>query len=42
LLFLDQQTLHTADNQQDSAGAQLDITAKRVDGRWKIASLTAL
>jgi Mce-associated membrane protein len=42
LLFLDQQTLHTVDNQQDSAGAQLDITAKRVDGRWKIASLTAL
>ena len=42
LLFLDQQTLHTANNQQDSAGAQLDITAKRVDGRWKIASLTAL
>jgi Mce-associated membrane protein len=42
LLFLDQQTLHTADNKQDSAGAQLDITAKRVDGRWKIAGLTAL
>lgn len=42
LLFLDQQTLHTANNQQDSAGAQLDITAKRVDGRWKIAALTAL
>jgi Mce-associated membrane protein len=42
LLFLDQQTLHTANNRQDSTGAQLDITAKRVDGRWKIASLTAL
>jgi Mce-associated membrane protein len=42
LLFLDQQTLHTANNQRESTGAQLDITARRVDGRWKIASITAL
>jgi Mce-associated membrane protein len=42
LLFLDQQTLHATNNQQESTGAQLDITAKRVDGKWKIASLTAL
>jgi Mce-associated membrane protein len=42
LLFLDQQTLHTVGNQQDSAGAQLLATAERVDGRWKIATLTPL
>jgi Mce-associated membrane protein len=42
LVFLDQQTLRTEGNQQDSTHAYLDITAKRVDGAWKIASMTAL
>jgi Mce-associated membrane protein len=42
LVFLDQQTLRTAENQQSSAGAYLDITAKKIDGGWKIASMTAL
>lgn len=42
LLFLDQQTLVTTNNQQSSASAALSITAKRVDGTWKIASMTAL
>lgn len=42
LLFLDQQTLHTVGDQQDSSAAQLLVTAERVDGRWKIATLTPL
>ncbi|MCU1680691.1 MAG: hypothetical protein JWQ81_1430 [Amycolatopsis sp.] len=42
LLFLDQQTLHTVGNQHDSTGAQLLVTAKRVDGRWKLATLIPL
>ncbi|WP_020671704.1 hypothetical protein [Amycolatopsis nigrescens] len=42
LVFLDQQTLRTGENQQSSAGAQLDITAKRVGGSWKIAEMLAL
>jgi Mce-associated membrane protein len=42
LLFLDQQILHTVGNQQDSSAAQLLVTAKRIDGRWKIATLTPL
>jgi Mce-associated membrane protein len=42
LLFLDQQTLHTVGDQQDSSAAQLLVTAERIDGRWKISALTPL
>lgn len=42
LLFLDQQTLHTDSNAQDSAPAQLAVTAHRIDGRWKLTNLTPL
>lgn len=42
LLFLDQQTLVTTSNQQSSASAALAVTARRMDGSWKIASLNAL
>ncbi|HKN53656.1 MAG TPA: hypothetical protein VJX66_14225 [Amycolatopsis sp.] len=41
LLFLDQQTLGPSGPPQSSV-AQLSVTAKRVDGHWKLASLTAL
>jgi Mce-associated membrane protein len=42
LVFLDQQTLTTTSNQQSSASAALSVTARKVDGTWKIASMTAL
>ncbi|SDZ07100.1 Mce-associated membrane protein [Amycolatopsis xylanica] len=42
LLFLDQQTLHTESNQQESTAAQLTVTAHRTDGRWKLTALTPL
>ncbi len=42
LVFVDQQTLTTTSNQQSSASAALSVTARKVDGTWKIASMTAL
>ncbi|WP_216207881.1 hypothetical protein [Amycolatopsis aidingensis] len=42
LVFLDQQALRDGDNREDPTTAHLDILARHVDGRWKIASLTAL
>jgi Mce-associated membrane protein len=42
LLFLDQQTLTQGGGAPSSSVAQLSVTAKRVDGRWKLATLTAL
>lgn len=42
LLFLDQQTVASGGGAPSSAVAQLSVTAKRVDGHWKLASLTAL
>lgn len=42
LLFLDQQTVGQGGGAPSSSVAQLAVTAKRVDGRWKLASLTAL
>ncbi|MEC3973942.1 hypothetical protein [Amycolatopsis sp. H20-H5] len=42
LLFLDQQTLKPGGGAPESAGAQLAVTARRVDGRWRISGLTAL
>lgn len=42
LVFLDQQTLATRSNRQSSASAALSVTARKVDGTWKIASMTAL
>lgn len=42
LLFLDQQTVVQGGGAPSSSVAQLAVTAKRVDGRWKLASLTAL
>ncbi|TVT38729.1 hypothetical protein FNH05_24290 [Amycolatopsis rhizosphaerae] len=41
LLFVDQQTLNTVSNQQTSASGCLEILARKIDGTWKIASLTA-
>ncbi|SFW89978.1 hypothetical protein [Amycolatopsis australiensis] len=42
LLFLDQQTVTQGGGAPTSSVAQLAVTAKRVDGRWKLAALTAL
>ncbi|WP_086674199.1 hypothetical protein [Amycolatopsis pretoriensis] len=42
LLFLDQQTVVSGGGAPSSSVAQLAVTAKRVDGHWKLASLTAL
>jgi Mce-associated membrane protein len=42
LLFLDQQTITQGGGAPSSSVAQLSVTAKRVDGRWKLAELTAL
>ncbi|MEV7094530.1 hypothetical protein AB0M80_17020 [Amycolatopsis sp. NPDC051045] len=42
LLFLDQQTVAQGGGAPSSSVAQLAVTAKRVDGRWKLATLTAL
>jgi Mce-associated membrane protein len=42
LLFLDQQTVTQGGGAPSTSVAQLAVTAKRVDGRWKLASLTAL
>jgi Mce-associated membrane protein len=42
LLFLDQQTVTQGGGAPSSSVAQLAVNAKRVDGHWKLASLTAL
>jgi Mce-associated membrane protein len=42
LLFLDQQTVTQGGGAPSSSVAQLAVTAKRLDGHWKLASLTAL
>jgi len=42
LLFLDQQTVAQGGGAPTSSVAQLAVTARRVDGRWKLATLTAL
>ncbi|NKQ52988.1 SnoaL-like domain-containing protein [Amycolatopsis sp. K13G38] len=42
LVFVDQQTLNTTTNAQSSAPACLLVKARKIDGQWKIASLTAL
>lgn len=42
LLFLDQQTVAQGGGAPTSSVAQLAVTAKRVDGHWKLATLTAL
>lgn len=42
LVFVDQQTLNTVTNEQDSSVAALDVEARKVDGAWKIAGMTAL
>ncbi|NIH79442.1 hypothetical protein [Amycolatopsis viridis] len=39
LAFLDQQTLNTTTGQQTSSSAALAVTARKVDGAWKIAAL---
>jgi len=42
LAFLDQQTLNTATGTQTSSAAAVSVTARHVDGAWKIAVLTPL
>jgi Mce-associated membrane protein len=42
LLFLDQQTVAQGGGAPTSSVAQLAVTANRVDGRWKLATLTPL
>jgi Mce-associated membrane protein len=42
LLFLDQQTVTQGGGAPSSSVAQLSVTAKRVDGHWKLATMTAL
>jgi Mce-associated membrane protein len=39
LIFLDQQTLTTTSNQQTSTTGCLEVTARKIDGTWKIATL---
>jgi Mce-associated membrane protein len=40
LIFVDQQTLNTTDNQQSSSAAALDVTAREINGSWKLADIT--
>jgi Mce-associated membrane protein len=40
LIFVDQQTLNTPDDQQSSSVAALDVTAREIDGTWKISDIT--
>lgn len=42
LLFVDQQAFRAAEAQHSSSTAALEVTARKVDGEWKIAELTAL
>ncbi|WIY07120.1 hypothetical protein QRX60_25900 [Amycolatopsis mongoliensis] len=42
LLFLDQQTVTQGGGAPSSSVAQLAVTAKRIDGHWKLTTLTAL
>lgn len=42
LVFLDQQTLDTTTGRQTSSSAALDVSARNVDGTWKIAAMTPL
>lgn len=42
LLFVDQQTIGPAGGAPQSSVAQLSVTARRIDGHWKLSSLTAL
>jgi Mce-associated membrane protein len=42
LLFLDQQTVAQGGGAPSSSVAQLAVTAKRIDGHWKLATLAAL
>ena len=42
LLFVDQQTVTPDGGAPQSSVGQLSVTAKKVDGRWKLSSLTAL
>ncbi|MFD2418796.1 hypothetical protein [Amycolatopsis pigmentata] len=42
LVFLDQQTLNTTTGRQTSTSAALDISARNVDGTWKIAAMNPL
>lgn len=42
LLFVDQQTIGPTGAAPQSSVAQLSVTARRIDGHWKLSSLTAL
>ncbi|MFD9891128.1 hypothetical protein ACFWY9_17430 [Amycolatopsis sp. NPDC059027] len=42
LLFLDQQTLAPSGGAPQTSVAQLSVTAKRVDGRWRLSRLDPL
>ncbi|GAA4528398.1 hypothetical protein [Amycolatopsis samaneae] len=42
LLFLDQQTLAPGGGAPQTSVAQLSVTAKRVDGRWRLSRLDTL
>jgi Mce-associated membrane protein len=42
LLFVDQQTIGPTGGAPQSSVAQLSVTARRIDGHWKLSSLTAL
>jgi Mce-associated membrane protein len=42
LVFLDQQTLNTTTGQQSSTSAALDVSARNIDGTWKIAAMNPL
>ncbi|HEX6341129.1 hypothetical protein [Umezawaea sp.] len=42
LVFVDQQTLRSADNEHSSRAGQLDVRAERLGGRWRITAITVL
>ncbi len=42
LVFVDQQSLRSGDNQHTSRAGQLEVRAERADGRWRITAITVL
>jgi Mce-associated membrane protein len=42
LVFVDQQTVRTGENQHTSRTGQLEVRAERSDGQWRITAITVL
>jgi Mce-associated membrane protein len=41
LVFVDQTSIRTDQNQKSAGGSQLSVTAKQVDGKWKVSDMDA-